>query len=281
MKLRRMTYTITLLCFLPLTAIGAPAENSDLMQRVERLERIIQGQGLVSLLGRVDQLQDEVKRLHGENEALQHEIDTMKKRQHSLYVDIDKRLAAQSQTLQKLSERGMQPAPEMTATTEVQRVKQSENQTEKTGQTEPKGEQVQTTLKPAAVENGEADYQAALQTLRSGQYEKAIAQLAAFPEKYPQSIYVPNAHYWQGEAYYVLRNFDKAIAQFQTVIKHYPHSTKVADATLKLGFSQYEKGERDAAIATLNKVIAQYPNTSAARLAKVRLARIKQQSQTQ
>ncbi len=281
MKLRRMTHTITLLCFLPLVAYGTSAENSDLTQRVERLERIIQGQGLVSLLGRVDQLQDEVKRLHGENEALQHEIDTMKKRQHSLYVDIDKRLSKQAQTLQQLSARGMTSAPSIATDSGVQQVKQLENQTEKTGHTEPKGDQTQTALKPAAVENGEADYQAALQTLRSGQYEKAIAQLAAFPENYPQSIYVPNAHYWQGEAYYVLRNFDKAIAQFQTVIKGYPHSTKVADATLKLGFSQYEKGERDAAIATLNKVIAQYPNTSAARLAKVRLARIKQQSQTQ
>ena len=129
---------------------------------------------------------------------------------------------------------------------------------------------------PVAVENGEAAYQAALQTLRSGQYEEAITALSAFPEQYPQSSYLPNAYYWQGEANYVLRHFDLAIVAFQTVIDQFPTSSKVADATLKQGFSQYELGKLEVATATLTSVIEKYPNTSAARLAKVRLDRMKQ-----
>ena len=132
---------------------------------------------------------------------------------------------------------------------------------------------------PVAVENGEAAYQAALQTLRSGQYEQAVTALTAFPEKYPHSSYLPNAYYWQGEANYVLRHFYLAIAAFQNVIDRFPASSKVADATLKQGFSQYELGKVDEAKVTLSNVMAQYPNTSAARLAKVRLDRIKQDTQ--
>ena len=133
-------------------------------------------------------------------------------------------------------------------------------------------------ISPVAVENGEAAYQSALQTLRSGQYEQAVIALAAFPEQYPQSSYLPNAYYWQGEASYVLRNFDSATVAFQTVIDQFPASSKVPDATLKLGFSQYELDQVDTAKATLMKVIERYPNTSASRLAKVRLDRIKQET---
>ena len=130
---------------------------------------------------------------------------------------------------------------------------------------------------PVAVENGEAAYQAALQTLRGGQYEEAITALAVFPEQYPQSSYLPNAYYWQGEANYVLRNFDAAIAAFQTVIEQFPVSSKVADAMLKQAFSQYELGQVDVATVNLKKVMDEYPTTSAARLAKVRLARMEKE----
>jgi len=133
-------------------------------------------------------------------------------------------------------------------------------------------------VSPVAVENGEAAYQAALQTLRGGQYEAAIAALSVFPKEYPQSSYLPNAYYWQGEANYVLRNFDTAITAFQTVIEQFPVSSKVADAILKQGFSQYELGQVDVATQNLEKVIAKYPTTSAARLAKVRLERIQKEA---
>ncbi|MDC9725831.1 MAG: tol-pal system protein YbgF [Gammaproteobacteria bacterium] len=220
----------------PLMANTVWADEAALTQRIDRLERIIQGQGLVSLLGRVDQLQSEVQRLNGENESLNHQLEMMKKRQRDLYLDLDQRLQAQSVTAPTV-------IPETT---------------------------------PVAVENGEAAYQAALQTLRSGQYEQAITALSEFPEQYPQSHYLPSAYYWQGEANYVLRHFDLAIVAFQTVIDRFPESSKVADATLKQGFSQYELDQLELATATLTRVIDKYPNTSAARLAKVRLDRIKQ-----
>ena len=241
-----------------------------LNQRIDKLERIIQGQGLVSLLNRVEQLQNEIQRLNGENESLNHKIDQMKKRQRELYLDLDQRIEAQVKTVEI--------AP--TAATEVTSIPSTEQQqpkstVEQSVSVQAPTEYIEQTA-AVSVENGEAAYQAAVQALRRGQYEQAITALAAFPEQYPQSTYLPNTYYWQGEANYVLRNFDLAVAAFQTVIARYPESSKVADATLKLGFSQYELGLVDEATTILTAVIDNYPDTSVSRLAKVRLDKIKQ-----
>ncbi|MDH5358444.1 MAG: tol-pal system protein YbgF [Gammaproteobacteria bacterium] len=261
----------------PMMTNSVWADEAELSQRIERLERIIQGQGLVSLLGRVDQLQNEIQRLNGDNESLRHELEVMQKRQREMYLDIDQRMQAQTVAVQ-------QPASEPETDTEQVEVEESpsavtENTTETPEQSVAVVENAENIQpSPVAVENGEAAYQAALQTLRSGQYEQAIVALEKFPEQFPQSSYLPNAYYWQGEANYVLRNFDVAITAFQTVIDRFPSSTKVADAMLKQGFSQYELGQLDVAKTTLAAVVQKYANSSAARLAKVRLARIKQEA---
>ncbi len=256
---------------------NAYADEAALTQRIERLEKIIQGQGLITLLGRVDQLQSDVQRLHGDNETLRHELDQIKKSQRQQYLDLDQRINETN-----------------TSVTNPSAVIQSPSEIEVTNQTEPTEQKlVNSTITaatvqevdtstamnaPVAVESGEAAYQSALQILRSGQYQQAITELEAFPAQFPGSRYLPNAYYWQGEANYVLRNFDAAITAFQTVITKFPASTKVADATLKLGFSQYELGQLDEAKSTLQEVMEQFPSTTAARLAKIRLERIEKQS---
>lgn len=236
------------------------ADEAALTQRLERLERIVKGQGLVSLSGRVDQLQNEIQRLNGENEALIHQIETMKKRQRELYLDLDQRLQTQT----------VAPAP---VAAPIDNIAEPINNS----QTEQTLQENVSEIPEEAIDHGEAAYQAALQALRSGQHEEAVVALLAFPEKYPQSSYLPNAYYWQGEANYVLRHYLLAIDAFQTVIDRYPDSRKVADATLKQGFSQYELGQVSEAKATLANVIELYPDTSASRLAKVRLDQLKQE----
>lgn len=270
------------LLFAPLISNVTWADEAVLNERIARLERIVKGQGLVSLLGRVDQLQNEVQRLNGDNETLRHQLDAMKRRQREMYIDLDRRMQAPNaspaegvgpnlssgaKTKQAVTAESIDITQPEVAVVEkpiaTKKVKVADNKP-----------QVVLPASPVAIENGEAAYQAALQTLRGGQYEEAITALSAFPEQYPQSSYLPNAYYWQGEANYVLRNFDAAIKAFQTVIEQFPVSSKVADATLKQGFSQYELGQVELAKINLSRVIEQYPSTSAARLAKVRLERI-------
>jgi tol-pal system protein YbgF len=220
-------------------------------------------------------LQSDIQRLNGDNESLRHEIEQMQDRQRQLYLDLDQRLEEQKLVGSNSALTSETSAPDLSDVTPSD--EQTQTGTTESTATEQTTESVESTNvanAPVAVENGEAAYQAALQTLRSGNYEEAVKALTSFPQQYPQSSYLPNAYYWQGEANYVLRQFDEAIKNFQKVITSYPGSSKVADATLKLGFSQYEKGAVEQAKATLNSVMTEFPNTSAARLAKVRLERM-------
>jgi len=253
----------------PVSINVAWADDAALTQRVERLERIIQGQGLVSLLSRVDQLQSEVQRLNGENEALTYKLEQMQRRQRELYIDLDERIQAQTAAAAPTA-----PVPVVDHSTSTAVPAPATPSTTSPAPTTP----VVTGTTPAAVENGEAAYQSALQTLRSGQYEQAVTAFEQFPKQYPQSSFLPNAYYWKGEAHLVLANYENAIASFQTVIDQYPESRKMPDAMLKKGFAQFSVGKVDESKATLTKVIQQYPTTSAARLAKVKLERIKQSS---
>lgn len=251
-------------------AVSVAEESDALTQRVDRLERILQGQGLSNLITQVDQLQREVRRLNGTNEELRHELEKMQERQREQYIDLDDRIEALAVQPPQLSN---SPAPSSESADIASQAAGAElAETADSGVSESSD----ANNGPVSVENGEAAYQAALQTLRSGQYEEAIVALASFPQQYPQSSYLPNVYYWQGEANYVVRNFDQAIIAFQMVLDKYPDSSKVPDALLKRGFSEYETGNVDKAQTTLNQVLKDYSDSSAARLAKVRLDRIQQ-----
>ena len=257
------------------------ADEAQLNKRIESLERIVKGQGLVSLMSRVEQLQSEVQRLNGDNETLRHQLNEMKRRQSEMSIAFDGRY--QPATTLASPENKPQPveAASDSAIAELEKVAQPEEETvEKVELPKVRAQVVESEVpidssaSLMALENGDAAYQSAYQTLRGGQYKEAIIALSAFSEQYPQSSYLPNAYYWQGEANYVLRNFEGAIKDFEVVIEQFPVSNKVAGAILKKGFSQYELGQVDMAKANLEKVMELYPATSSARLAKVRLDRI-------
>ena len=257
------------------------ADEAQLNKRIESLERIVKGQGLVSLMSRVEQLQSEVQRLNGDNETLRHQLNEMKRRQSEMSIAFDGRY--QPVTIPASSENRPQlvEAASDSAIAELEKVAQPEEETvEKVELPKVRAQVVESEVpidssaSLMALENGDAAYQSAYQTLRGGQYKEAIIALSAFSEQYPQSSYLPNAYYWQGEANYVLRNFEGAIKAFEVVIEQFPVSNKVAGAILKKGFSQYELGQVDMAKANLEKVMELYPATSSARLAKVRLDRI-------
>lgn len=248
------------------------AEQESIQARMDRLERIIQGQGLTSLLTQVDQLQREIQRLNGTNEELSHKIDQMQQRQREQYLDLDQRITELKEQPAATQPPVRNDSASMVNESIDSELVDSELQPSPADQMDGAID----TLAPVAVESGEAAYQAALQDLRGGRYQEALTALGAFPQNYPNSSYLPNVYYWQGEAHYVVREFDKAIVAFDKVLSSYPDSNKVSDALLKRGFSEFETGDTTKAQATLNQVIQQYPDTSAARLARVRLDRIQQ-----
>ena len=273
----RKTGLLLIAILLPFSVM---AKDKVLMQRVDvleqntaKLEQMLQGRGLISIMTRIDQLEGEIQRLNGENENLRYQLELIQRREKELYADLDTRLTVE----ENKKPPSLPPVVIAPPTAPAAPVFPNEDTDKVTAPTTPEMEVTMPTA-PVSTEQGDGEeaYQAALQTLRNGEYETAAAALTAFPAQYPQSSYLPNAYYWQGESHYVLNDFDKAAAAFQTVIDKYPASNKVADATLKLGFSQHAQGNTPVAKATLTKVIQQYPGTSAARLAQGKLDAIGQ-----
>ena len=80
-----------LFLFLPAHALLA-ADDQAVIQRLDRIERLLQSQGLLDMLQQIESLQQELSSLQGEIEYQNHTLDQLTKRQRDLYTDIDQRL---------------------------------------------------------------------------------------------------------------------------------------------------------------------------------------------
>lgn len=116
-----------------------------------------------------------------------------------------------------------------------------------------------------------ADYKAAVELVKGGQYEPAIEAFRSFIAKYPRHDYADNAQYWIGEAYYAQKDFQHALTEFRATIETYPRGNKVPDALLKVGYCYQSLGQADKAKAVLEQVMNLYPKSEPAALAAKRL----------
>jgi tol-pal system protein YbgF len=115
-------------------------------------------------------------------------------------------------------------------------------------------------------------YDAALVLFRAGDFQGAIRSLQTFLVRYPQSAYVPSAHYWIGNAHYALKDYRNAITAQQVVIDRFADTPRAPEALLNIAASQEELKQRTAARTTLQRLLKEYPDSESAKVAKERLA---------
>ena len=250
-----------------------PAGNTEQLtteERLTRLERILDNQGLVEMLMRIDNLQNELQILRGEIELHSHELEDIKQRQRDLYVDIDRRLL-------RLERGGTESgAAELSSSKDAGTAGQAAAaaagvQTGAAAATAPKSS-------AADLASEQKAYQAAFDLLRELRYDQAVSAFQDFIKAYPKGRYAHIAQYWVGEANYAQRKFKDAIVDYQALIDNYPKSPKLAEAMLKIGYSQYELKEYKQAETTLSRLVKDYPGTTEAGQAqnliqKIRLKR--------
>lgn len=266
---------------------AAPAwsvSKAELENRIQQLERKLDSRGLVELFEQVSALQKEVQQLRGDLEVQTHEMDSLKKRQRDLYVDIDRRL-------HRLETAGVQGngAPAQTGAATMMSTDTAKPSVPATGVVS-----ASATSAAAAVTPGKADvraapgaaldpvaerkdYDKALVILNELRYDEAATAFRDFLEKYPGSSYADNAQYWLGEVYYVTRDFRAALEEFGKLIKQFPDSPKVPGAMLKMGYSYYELKDWKSAADLLGQVVKRFPDSTTAGLAQKRLDRMKRE----
>ncbi|HKK05719.1 MAG TPA: tol-pal system protein YbgF [Gammaproteobacteria bacterium] len=250
------------------------AGDAGLEQRVARLERKLDSQGLVDMLSRIEQLQSDVQRLRGELEVQSHTIDELKQRQRDLYADIDRRLSQ--------LERG---APVAGAAAPQNTGQGASAGGSGTVSSVSPGQGASAGASAAASGTGGSSpakeqqaYQSAFDQLRELRYDQAIAAFRKFLKEYPHGRYAHIAQYWVAEANYAQRHFKAAIADYQKLLDDYPNSPKRAEAMLKIGYSYYELGDMDQAKTVLNNLLQAYPKTTESGQAQNLLQKIKLQS---
>ena len=255
------------LCFLFLTPFVANVYAADdvsmmnLKQRLERLERLTSSEVLIQQSQQLDSMREEISALRQDIELQNYELETIKQRQRSLYLDMDRRL----QGLEVGNNGAMgvsgntMPVPPPTSGRPTNAGTHANN------------------VDANANMNGKEDYSKAFGYLKEGRYSKSISEFETFIKNYPDSKFSDNAQYWLGEANYVSRNYKKALNEFQKLIANFPDSSKISGARLKIGYTYFELKNWPAASKSLQQVITLYPNTTVAKKANDRLQRMKRE----
>jgi len=257
-----------------------------LEQRVANLEQMLQNQGLLDMLQKLQALETEIGNLRGQIEVNSHEIEQLKEQQRSLYNDIDRRLQKLEGKTVSATTPPAETTPPLEVMTPTETVQPAGTEAESglTVETVPPPEQTPAPAdeeqsvpaeQPAAVSDNpveaQAEYQQAFSLLKQAQYDKAISAFNAFLGKHPQSQYSENAQYWLGETYFVTRRYNEAITEYMKLLTNYPQSQKAPNSLLKIGYSYIELKQLADAKKALQDVTQRFPGTTAAQDAEKRL----------
>lgn len=238
-------------------------QSNKTVQRIERLER--QVSRISKLTQEVNALKTENRQLLGDLELQNHQIESLKRKQRDLYIDIDQRLSRMQEEIKQKAK-----VPIVVPVVPVIDNETAEPLADTGGAAAP----VQTAVVDPA---GEEDaYRKAYDLLRPEQrrFKEAVVAFGQFLRDYPSSHLAPNAQYWMAEASYVRQDNTSALPAFKKVVEQYPDSGKVPGALLKIGYILGAQGNKAEAEAYLKKVITEYPASPSAGMARQRLKKI-------
>lgn len=230
------------LCF----AVPAQAglfSDDEAREKIRQLEEAgkQQTKSMLDLQAQIEALNTELRKLRGQNEELVHGLKDAEKREKDFYVDLDARLRHFESKEEAAA--AAPPTPEPPASADP--------------------------FDPAAENRAyEADYA----LFKSGKHAEAVKAFSEFVKKYPESVHLPNAYYWQGSAQFALGDYKSALATYRALMKKYPAAPRVADTLFGIAGCQQELKQTAEAQKTLKQLVAKYPSSEAAAKAKKLLA---------
>lgn len=244
------------LCF----AIPAQAgllEDDEARKQIQQLEKRVlkledavklQTKSMLDLQTQIDALNTEIRKLRGQNEETTHGLQDAEKRQKDFYVDLDARL------------RHFESAEETAKDAAAAAASAA------------KTPAAPVTVDPSDPVPENRAFEAAYGLFKSGSHANAVKAFQEFLKKYPDSVQVPNANYWLGNAQFALKDYKGALDTYQGLLKDFPETPKSADVLYGIAVCQQGLKRTNASRKTLKQLVAKYPRSEAASKAKKMLA---------
>ena len=236
----------------------ARKQIQQLEARVLKLEDAVKQQtrSMLDLQSRIDALNTEIRNLRGQNEETTHGLQDAEKRQKDFYVDLDTRL----RHFESAEEAAKEAAAKEAAAKEAAAAKASA---------------AQAPVDPSDPVAEDRAFETGYSLFKAGNYANAVKAFQDFVRKFPDSVRVPDANYWLGNAQLAMKDYKDALDTYQGYLKDFPETSKSADVMYGIARCQQGLKRPVAARKTLKKLIAKYPSSEAAAKAKKLLAAIK------
>jgi len=222
--------------------------------RVFKLEELLnrQTKSMLDLQGQIDALNNDIRKLRGQNEELAHGLQDAEKRSKDFYVDLDSRLRHFESAEEAAKLAAEKAAKEPVSASGMSSASVSNDPSDPVAENR-------------ALESAYALY-------KSGSNAKAVKAFGDFLNKYPDSVHVPNARFWQGDSLYKLKDYKTALDVYQDLLKAYPNTPKAPDVMFNIAACQRELKLILGSKKTLKQLVAKYPGSEAATKAKKLLA---------
>jgi len=247
---------LAVLCLVTAPAAAGIFSDEEARQHIQQLETRLtvsetaltkleiaykqQTSAMLDLQLSLESLNTELRKLRGQNEELNHNLQDAEKRQKDFYVDLDGRL------------RRFEAVDTASA--------------EKVGGGKNKGDELLT-------ENRALE--AAYGFYKAERYPNAVTSFQEFLNNYPQSAHAANIRYWMGNAFFVLKDYKSSLENYQILVDRFDSHPKIAEVMLNIADCQELLNNTEAAKLTLKQISARFPNSEAANKAKKHLATFK------
>jgi tol-pal system protein YbgF len=123
----------------------------------------------------------------------------------------------------------------------------------------------------AVLPTAPAEYRAALDLYRQGQWSAAAEKFRQFVQKSPRSELADNAQYWIGECYYNQSDYNRAIIELNEVLLKYPQGDRVPGALLALATAFADSGDPIDARLIIQKLLSDHPDSPEAKIGRQKL----------
>jgi len=223
----------------------ARQQIKELEARVQKLQDTVQQKtaSMLDLQSQIDALNTDLRKLRGQNEEIAHGLQDAEKRQKDFYVDLDTRVR-HFESEEQAAKIAAASAAKSTAT-------------------------LADTSSPVSEDHAFAK---AYGLFEAGKHADAAKAFQEFLRKYPDSIHVPNATYYLGNARYAVKNYRGALDTYEGLLKAYPETPITPDVLYKIAECLHGLKHDVSSHKVLRKLIAKYPSSKAAAKARKRLA---------